>query len=483
MRRSLIMILVVTLSALGMTAVAQNNFDKLIKSYNSQLTSHQYLPAARSAVDASALCADAKNYDGAFRLLSSTAQYLAQHNITPDSLPAVYFTLEKGKYNLYMRLKNNSSASRAIQQMANYAKKANNKDITREMLLSEATYYYTIGQAAKGDNCIGRLVKETGAGSDVEAVKKEFLGLINKGVAADDASLVSHVYKSYMAWTDSIAEMNAESDLAKAKKDLSVAQSTIADKDHIIKVKNGIIGTLVAIIIILAAALAVGVVMYMRSLARNRKLKQGIMTANEQSEAKSKMLHNMSNVIEPALSKIDSDAPEMENLRTYIKRLGEYSDADLADAQVDESALEDVDLEKFCGKVIDEIRPILKPGVIVTMSGCKGMAHIAPNEVETILKDLLKNAAANTPANGKIMVTYKKRGAKSHQFVVTDNGPGVTSEKRETIFNPFDLSHQLSEGDILLLPVCAVRAKNINGTLALDPDVTKGASYVLTVHS
>ena len=111
------------------------------------------------------------------------------------------------------------------------------------------------------------------------------------------------------------------------------------------------------------------------------------------------------------------------------------------------------------------------------------MAHIAPVEVETILLDLLRNAASNTPANGKITITYKKRGAKSHQFVVTDNGPAVTSDKRETLFNPFDLSRQPSEGDILLLPVCAVRAKNINGTLALDPEVTHGASYVLTLHS
>ncbi|MDE7144598.1 MAG: ATP-binding protein, partial [Duncaniella sp.] len=159
------------------------------------------------------------------------------------------------------------------------------------------------------------------------------------------------------------------------------------------------------------------------------------------------------------------------------------SDADAYAGAVDESAMEDVDLERFCQGIVDEMKPLFKPGVIVSLSGCKGMAHIAPVEVGTILKDLLKNAAANTPANGKVTLSYKKRGAKSHQFVVTDSGAGVASEKRETLFNPFDLSHQLADGDILLLPVCAVRAKNINGTLALDPDVTAGASFVLTVHS
>ncbi|MCI8998798.1 MAG: HAMP domain-containing histidine kinase [Muribaculaceae bacterium] len=483
MRRSIFMVLVFALSAFGMQAVAQNSFERVIKSYNSQLSAHQYLPAAKSAVAASALCADAKNYDGAFKMLTNTAKYLGQRHVTPDSLPAVFFTLEKGKFDLYMRLKNNSGATKAIQTMANYAKKANTKDITREMLLSEANYYYSGGQTAKGDNCIGRLVKETASGGDSEAVKKEFIGLIKKGVAADDATLVDHVYKSYMAWTDSLAEMNAESDLAKAKKELTTAQTTIGDKDHTIKVKNGVIGTLITLLVIAVAALVAGGVMYARALARNRKLKLQAEAADEQSDAKSQMIHNMSAVIEPALSKIDSDTPEMDNLRTYIKRLGEYSDADSAKMAVDESAMENVDLEKFCEDAVEKIRPQLKPGVTVNLSGCKGMAHIAPVEVETILLDLLRNAASNTPANGKITITYKKRGAKSHQFVVTDNGPAVTSDKRETLFNPFDLSRQLSEGDILLLPVCAVRAKNINGTLALDPEVTHGASYVLTLHS
>ena len=343
MRRSIFMVLLLALSAVGMTVMAQNNFERVIKSYNSQLSAHQYLPAARSAVAASALCADAKNYEGAFKLLSNTVTYLNKNHVTADSLPAVFFTIEKGRLDLYMRLKNNSGATKTIQRMATYAKNANNKEITREMLLSEANYYYSIGQPAKGDSCIGRLVKETGSGSGVEDVKKEFMGLISKGVTADDASLVNHVYKSYMAWSDSIAEMNAESDLAKAKKELATAQTTIGDKDHTIKVKNGVIGTLIAILVVAVAAIAFICVMYARSLARNRKLRQQVIIADEQSDAKSKMIHNMSAVIEPALNKIDSDTPEMDNLRTYIKRLGEYSDAD-SSVTVDESAMEDIDI-------------------------------------------------------------------------------------------------------------------------------------------
>ena len=143
MRRSIFMVLLLALSAVGMTVMAQNNFERVIKSYNSQLSAHQYLPAARSAVAASALCADAKNYEGAFKLLSNTVTYLNKNHVTAGSLPAVFFTIEKGRLDLYMRLKNNSGATKTIQRMATYAKNANNKEITREMLLSEANYYYS----------------------------------------------------------------------------------------------------------------------------------------------------------------------------------------------------------------------------------------------------------------------------------------------------------------------------------------------------
>jgi len=474
------MVLLLISGAFGMEAFAQTSLERVIKGYNAQISARQYLPAARSAVAASALCADAKNYDGAFKMLSNMEAYLWRHKVTADSLPAVFFTIEKGRYDLYMRMKNKDGAARAIQGMAGYARRTDSKDVAGEMLRSEADFYYSTGQVAKGDECVSRLVRSAG-GSD--GVKKVYEGLISHGVSVGNAGLVNRVYKGYMAWSDSIAAMNADSELVKMKGDYDAALATVGDKERVIKGKNGVIGGLVTALFVVTVALAGGAVMYVRLLSCRRRLKQQLEDADAQSCAKSQMLRNMSALIEPALGRVDNDSPEMENLRTYIKRLGEYSDADLAQGAVDDSAMEDVDLEKFCMGIVDEVRPLFKPGVTVSLSGCKGMAHIAPNEVGAILKDLLRNAAANTPANGKVCVAYKKRGAKSHQFVVTDSGVGVTSEKRETLFNPFDLSHRLDDGDILLLPVCAVRAKNINGTLALDPDVTRGASFVLTVRS
>ena len=85
---------------------------------------------------------------------------------------------------------------------------------------------------------------------------------------------------------------------------------------------------------------------------------------------------------------------------------------------------------------------------------------------------------------GKITLSYRKRGANSHQFAVTDNGPGIPAADREGLFRPFDSAHDLAEGgDRLGLPICALRAEKMGGTLSLDSSVTRGASFVLSIHS
>ena len=58
-----------TLATIMAMADSQADFSRFIKSYNQQVASRQYLPAAKSVAQAARICADAKNYDGAFKLI------------------------------------------------------------------------------------------------------------------------------------------------------------------------------------------------------------------------------------------------------------------------------------------------------------------------------------------------------------------------------------------------------------------------------
>jgi hypothetical protein len=96
---------------------------------------------------------------------------------------------------------------------------------------------------------------------------------------------------------------------------------------------------------------------------------------------------------------------------------------------------------------------------------------------------LLENAAEYTPAGGKIGLDFKKRGAHTHQFIISDTGCGIAEEQRENIFKPFTAVKDLTQGDGLGLPICALIATKMDGSLTLDSSYAKGTRFVLELHT
>ena len=94
--------------------------------------------------------------------------------------------------------------------------------------------------------------------------------------------------------------------------------------------------------------------------------------------------------------------------------------------------------------------------------------------------------ALKNPAQAKlqrrISLDFKKRGAHTHQFIVTDTGTGIPAEQQETIFKPFTEVKDLTLGDALGLPICSLIATKMNGSLTLDNSYTKGSRFILELH-
>lgn len=482
MRRLITLAIALTFAALGMWADSQSELNAHMKAYNSSMASQQYLPAAKSIVGAAKACADVHNYEGAFRLIGNFEKALSAAGVGRDSLPGARYMIEKARYDTYRRFNSTESALKALNKMAAYAKKDGSKEIASDMLFYEAQHYYSTGQEAKGDICVNRLIMETDDPKDDVKTEKAYRDIISRAVSARDAGFVNHAYERYMHWTDSVEAANSDSELAKVKREFAASQDTIAEKDGTIAARTGLIILFVTLFVISLVVLAIGVILYLRILSKNRKMKKSVQAANAQSAAKSAILHNMSAQMGPTLERLDQTDPAVKNIQGYVKRIGELSDVTNSDAPADD-ALEDVNLDTFCETIAAKVRPQLKPHAIITLNGTKGLAKINPEEVEKILTHLLENAAKYTPEGGKITLTYKKRGAKVHQFIVTDSGPGIPADERENLFTPFSSQCDLAEGDRLGLPICALRAEKINGSLELDPTVATGTSFILTIHS
>lgn len=412
MRRLISLALTLTLSALGLLADTQSEFNAHLKAYNSRIAAHQYLPAAQSAAAAAAVCVNAHNYDGAFRLLGNFDKALAQNGIAPDSLPAVRYTTEKARYEAYRQLKNNGSALKSLSRMGNFAKKAGTKEITTDMLFNEAQYYYSTDQNAKGDLCIARLIKQFNNSKDYTAADKAYRSLIDRAVSAGDAELVEHTYENYMQWSDSIEAITAHSELGKVKKEYADSQETIAEKDHTIATRTGWIVTFITLFVIAVAALAIGALFYFRILAKNRRMKKSVETANAQSAAKSAILHNMSSQMEPTLERLDQSDPAVQNLRGYVKRVGELSDVENAETSAS-AGLEETNLDTFCETIVAKVRPLVRPRVTITFNGTKGYALINPQEVGKILTHLLEKCGKIYSRGRKNYIELQKARSES----------------------------------------------------------------------
>ena len=482
MKKLIFMAVLTLLTAVAIWADNQADFAKNISAYNTQISHGQYLDAVRSVAKASEACVGVKNYEGAFSILSNAEKALAAKHVSPDSLPRVFYVLAKARFNIYQTMKNQPAAQSQLQKMVDYATRSGNKDTMSGMLFSAAQYYYSINQTAKGDQCIARLIKQYDSAKDYKAADEAYQKIINKAVSANDAKLVEHTYESYMRWSDSIEAINADSELAKVQHEYAASQKTIEQKDKTIAGKTGVIATFVVLFIIALAAVAVTIWFYFRIVAKNRRMRKSVEEAHEESAAKSAILHNMSSQLEPTLERLDQSDPAVQNLRGYMKRVGELSDVSSAAPKCPEN-LDSVNLEKFCTEIADEVKPKLAPGVKFHLDVAKCTVCMDAPEVRKILLHLLENAAKYTPADGKISLTYKKRGAKVHQFIVADSGPGIPKERRETIFTAFSTTEDLSKGDGLGLPICALRAEKLNGKLELDPDHSVGSTFVLTLRA
>lgn len=201
---------------------------------------------------------------------------------------------------------------------------------------------------------------------------------------------------------------------------------------------------------------------------------------NENNALKAKFISNISAQLNPTLQKLDSRQPEVKALMDFSNHIQKLSELECSAEETLE--LEETMIPAFCEGIMEQIRDKVKKDVTLTVNAPKMSAPIHKEYVTHILLHLLNNAAEYTPEGGTIWLDFKKRGAHSHQFLVSDTGCGIPEEKREDIFKPFIEVKDLTKGDGLGLPICQQMALKMNGDICIDPAFTKGTRFVLNLH-
>ncbi|HBF42430.1 MAG TPA: histidine kinase [Desulfobacteraceae bacterium] len=133
-----------------------------------------------------------------------------------------------------------------------------------------------------------------------------------------------------------------------------------------------------------------------------------------------------------------------ELLSLVAEEVGEGSIVENIERRIDElfgpkeSPAEDIFLDQFIAKALEEIRPLFSHRKVDLITGFEpGIAIRMPvDPLKKIVIGLIKNAIENTPDEGKIEVSLARRSIGA-ELVVRDYGVGITAENQRRIFEGF----------------------------------------------
>ena len=453
-----------------------------LQAYNAFAAQEKYNQAVECGINASALYHRENYYKEDFELLRNSEQLIGTGELKlKKGLPELRFRINKERLQMYIKTKNPVRAKEQLNKLEETAKTVHNDSLSNDLLYTQANYYYTFGMNTQGDAAFKKLIQQYKQQKNYSKVDECYKPLIDIARKPGNAGLVARTYDKYIIWTDSVKALTAQDELNMLKNKYDESLVTIQEKDNSLSSKQYIIIGLCVLVIILAVALVLGAIILMRFILLTRKQKKAISIANEHNELKTQFIQNISTQMEPTLDTLDSKLPGVQALRTFSNHIQELSELENTISEPYE--MQEKNISTFCESVMDKIRNKTQEDVTLAVNAPKLNVKINPEHLERILLHLLENAAEYTPAGGKIWLDFKKRGAHTHQFIISDTGSGIPEEQRENIFKPFTEVKDLTQGDGLGLPICSLIATKMNGSLILDSSYTKGARFILELHA
>jgi signal transduction histidine kinase len=95
-----------------------------------------------------------------------------------------------------------------------------------------------------------------------------------------------------------------------------------------------------------------------------------------------------------------------------------------------------------------------------------------------VVLNLVLNAADAVGAGGRVRIVAA-RSERGVRLSVEDDGPGIDPKVVGRLFEPFVTTKEVGKGTGLGLAVCRGLVESVGGSIGLDPNVTRGACFVV----
>lgn len=497
--KRLIFLFCIALSVIG--ATAQSRGDSFLKQADQALAAQDYIKArylylkayegyvidgkpeqaVPCAVNASALYYRENYYKEAFeKLLAAENMLNAAEQESGKVSASAHYPIARERQKIYLKLRNSERAADQLSKMKNWADQANDSLITLDFLTASAQQYYQFGQTDKGDAAVNKLIALYEGKRDYDKAEQCYKDLIDVATRTGNTRLITRSYEKYLSWADSVAEVKSDARVASLQDELDQANADIDSRDSSLTAKTAIIVGLCILAAILAAALIFGAIVLLRYIATCRRQKKQIATAQAHNELKTRFISNIFAQMEPTLATLPANLPAVSALRSFAEHVQELSN--LESTLSDLYPTEPVDMTKYTAELVDKIRPKVADDVKIIVDAAKISVPIAEPELTRVLNHLLDNAARHTPAGGKITLDVKKRGPHNIQLLIANTGTPIPPEQQADIFKPFTSVRDLTKGDGLGLPICALLVQKMNGKLRIDETYTPGTRFIIELH-
>ena len=145
--------------------------------------------------------------------------------------------------------------------------------------------------------------------------------------------------------------------------------------------------------------------------------------------------------------------------------------------------LQPVDVSGLIDRVIAELSPAAASANILMSreAASEGLVVAAdPTQLLVALRALCENAIQAIGARGRVMIV-SSRSPGGVEIRVSDDGPGISPEEREHIFDPFYSARQAGRGLGLGLSKCWRIVTNHAGRIAVKSRPGEGATFIITL--
>jgi signal transduction histidine kinase len=165
----------------------------------------------------------------------------------------------------------------------------------------------------------------------------------------------------------------------------------------------------------------------------------------------------------------------LAKLRTHVSALGALIDDlfELSRLQAGDIrwSMERVGLCELVQETVEAMRREDAPRLVVEVPDDLAPAHVAPEQIQRVLFNLVQNAIRHTPADGSVTVRAQLAGD-AVQVEVADTGSGIAEADRERVFDAFFQGGARSNGSAGLgLAISRAIVEAHGGRIWLEPSV------------